>query len=113
MIRNTIIVHGINHSNPAPTLTVFPESLNLSYTADSDTVEVAVAFTTQEWSYSVDLGHAPVWGYVSGASEIGNDITTIGVYENTTGSPRTGSVTFSSDYCDDVVVVVHQAANPV
>ena len=114
MIRNTIAFHGQNQQfEILPSLSVLPASLNLSWEADSDTVTVNVATEDQAWSVSASLGHAPAWGYVSGASEIGDDTVTIGVYENTTGSPRNGSVTFSSDGCDDVVITVHQAANPI
>ncbi|HUU99453.1 MAG TPA: BACON domain-containing protein [Bacteroidales bacterium] len=114
MRRALLVHHGLNHERtPLIFLDVDPLTLNFPYTADSDTVEVDVATEDQAWDYSADMGHAPAWGYVSGASKLGDDTVTIGVYENTTGSPRQGTVTFTSDDCDDVVVTINQMANPI
>jgi hypothetical protein len=113
MRRALTVHHGLNFGRAIPDyLSVDPLTLNFPYTADSDTVEVDVFPEERVWDYTTDLGHDPPWGYVSGASKSGDDTVTIGVYENTTGSPRQGTVTFTSSGCPDVVVTVNQMANP-
>ena len=111
MIRNTIIVNSLNQAGiGAASLSVFPTSFDCAAAGDSQNFTLTVASSSQEWSYEIDY---TIWGLpwitVSEASEIGDDIVVIMCEENT-GAERTGTVTFTSDYCKNVVVSITQVA---
>lgn len=111
MIRNTIIVHGLNQSGlGAPSLSVFPLSFECPSAGDSQNFYVTVATEDQEWSYSISYTiWALPWIEVTGASEEGNDTITVTCLENL-GAERTGKITFTSDYCKNVEVTITQSA---
>ena len=71
--------------------------------------EIAQESEAQEWDATSD----DWWILVLSEDSTGDDTVTLRVGANSTGSPRQGTVTFSSDDCDDVVVTVNQLANPV
>lgn len=111
MIRNTIVVHGLNQSGlGAPSLSVFPTSYSCAATESSQGFTLTVATNDQEWSYEISYTiWAIPWIEVSDASEEGDDTVTITCLENT-GAERTGKVTFTSPYCKNVEVNITQAA---
>ncbi len=111
MIRNTIIINGINGEHPlAPTLDVTPMVFNVGEEGMvSGNISVSVASQEQEWSYEVSHD----WLRIFNASLVGNDSTIrLQVDPQPQGEqpPRQGSVTFRSDTCADKVVTVNQVA---
>lgn len=111
MLRNLLVIHGHNKSGSAPSLSVDP-TLFSGVTYEGTTVQVAVdvASESQEWDYSDDA----LWILVRNATKIGDDTSVdIQISANSSGSPRTGHVTFTSADCADVVVTINQVANPI
>jgi hypothetical protein len=112
MIRNLIVVHGHNHSAPAPSLDVDPTLFSgISYEASFQYVAVDVATEDQAWDCSSDVS----WITISGASKLGDDASVrLNVAAQDAGEqpPRTGHVTFTSTDCANVVVTINQQARP-
>ena len=112
MRRALLVHHGLNFQRSVPVfLSVEPIIFNnVAYAGDICVVSVDVGSETQTWDYSDDAW----WILVTGGSRVGDDpVVNINVSANTTGSPRTGHVTFTSPDCDDVIVTINQLANPV
>jgi len=111
MRRNVPVFHGMNFERLIPVyLSVKPGLFNnVDYAGEDLMVDVDVGSETQNWSAVENDG----WLLVIGDSPPGDDEVTIRVSVNDTGSPRQGTVTFSSTDCPNVVVTVNQMANPV
>jgi hypothetical protein len=111
MIRNNPVFHGHNHirSGYVPTLSISPESLNIAAGGAIEFIAVDVADETQEWSYDIDVA----WITMDEPTLIGDDSsirTFIDPQLEGEQPPRTGHVTFSSQFCADKVLTVQQQA---
>jgi len=110
MIRNNLILHGLNRAvgGYVPSLSISPDVLNFNQYPDTQSVDVYVADVSQAWGYEISSGDEE-WITVSGATGIGDDSVDISVTVfNPTNPPRTGTVTFTSDLCANVVLTVNQ-----
>jgi hypothetical protein len=114
MIRNTVIVHGLNqmHDGYVPSLAVdpltahFPVEGGIRGTAVQ--VSVNVADPTQSWGVVCSAA----WFNVTGASLAGDDTFDINCDPQPAGAqpPRSGTVTVSSTDCADKIINVSQDA---
>jgi len=110
-MRRALTVHyGLNYERTVPVyLDVDPEVFNnVAYGGEDLYADVDVGSENQEW----DATSNDWWILVMSENSPGDDTVTLRVAANSTGSPRQGTVTFSSNDCDDVVVTVNQLANP-
>lgn len=111
MIRNTPVVHGHNHirGGYVPTLSISVTLMSgVSEEGQIFNMTIDVADATQVWSYIIDAA----WITVIGASLIGDDTIKVTIEPQPAGAqpPRTGHITFSSQYCADKVLTINQLA---
>ena len=110
MRRALTVYHGLNYERAVLVyLDVDPKIFNnVAYGGEDLYADVDVGSESQDW----DATSNDYWILVLSEDPPGDDTVTLRVAANSTGNPRQGTVTFSSDDCDDVVVTVNQLANP-
>ena len=110
MIRNAIIVHGLNkaHGGYTPSLSVTPLTAHYDEEGGFETITVVVADPTQVWAVVC----SQAWFSILGASLEGDDTFRIICDAQPEGAqpPRSGTVTVTSNLCADKVITVSQDA---
>lgn len=112
MRRALTVHHGLNFERTIPVFLILATTVfnSVDYAGEDLNDSVNVGSESQTWSLVED---DPTWIMVIGESSPGDDDFIIRVAANSTGLPRSGTVTFSSSGCPDVVVTVNQLANPI
>nr|NQU88828.1 T9SS type A sorting domain-containing protein [Bacteroidota bacterium] len=92
----------VNQAGATPELAVTPPVRNVSAASGSTTFDVA---SNTSWTVSESVS----WFTVAPMNGSGNDVLTVNYLENTSVTPRSGSITVSAAGVSDVIVTVNQA----
>jgi hypothetical protein len=111
MIRNTIVVNGINKSSGGhvPYLYTTITSASFTMVGGTEVFTVAVADPTQVWSTDKNIPWVTVIGTLVGTDPNVAIVCDESPYIIT----RSGIVTISSQYCANILITITQQGTPL